>query len=328
MPDPEVITAMRRHKAALLRQERVQMTQMARRWMGVENRLKEQMDDLAQEMASIKRRGGFISKEMLINQQRYRLLMAQLQGELVQYTNYAERTIADRQRQLAIMGADNAVQAIQLQGVTADFNRLPIEAIENIAGSMSGGSPLRSLLTRSWPLSADALTQELINGIALGYNPRKVARLMAQGATKSLDRMMVIARTEQLRSYRTANLDSYRASGVVNSYQRLATHDSRVCAACLMDEGHIYELEENMPEHPQGRCTCIPVIEGLKPPAWQHGRDWFMEQPEPVQVSILGKGTFDAWQHGAFDLRDLVTVKRNQTWGDSLQVTPLKELVG
>src|SRR5690606_14899995 len=119
---------------------------------------------------------------------------------------------------LARLGVAHAENAITVQGVTAGFNRLPVEAVELMAGLAGNGSPLRQLLAQSWPLAADGLTNELVTGMALGYNPRKVARLMAQGATGSLDRMMVIARTEQLRVYRTANVSSYRASGVVTSY--------------------------------------------------------------------------------------------------------------
>ena len=163
--------------------------------------------------------------------------------------------------------------------------------------------------------------------MALGYNPRKTARLMAQAATGSLNRMMVIARTEQLRVYRQASLESYRASGVVTGYKRLATHDNRVCPACLMAEGTRYDLDETMPEHPQGRCALVPVVAGVPNVTWVGGADWFEAQSPTMQRDILGKGRYYAWQNGDFDLEQLVTVKRNPVWGDSLQVTPLRELV-
>ena len=54
--------------------------------------------------------------------------------------------------------------------------------------------------------------------------------------------------------------------------------------------------------------------------------DWFMEQDSAVQESILGKGHYEAWRLGKFDLPDLVSVRPNVTWGDSLAVTPLREL--
>lgn len=327
MPDSEVIVLMRQFKRDLLAGERTQMTEMAQRWLGVERRLQSQMDALAYEMDAIKRSGGTVSQDLLMTQVRYRELLVQLTDELRGYTDYAERTITDRQRQLAGLGIQHGEQAITTQGIRAGFNRLPVEAVENAVGLAGNGSPLRTLLVQSWPLSAQGMTQELINGVALGWNPRKTARAMAAGATRSLDRMMTIARTEQLRTYRHSSLESYRASGVVNGYRRLATHDSRVCAACLMDEGHFYELNEQMPEHPQGRCTMIPVVQGTPALRWQQGADWFNEQPPDTQQSILGKGRYEAWQRGQFGLDELVKVVANTTWGDSLGVTPLRELV-
>lgn len=328
MPDSEVVRVMRQFKRDLLRLERAQLRDMAQRWLTVERRLQAQIDALALEMADRRRDGRTITAEMLLNERRYRELLVQLTQELERYSDYAERTITDRQRQLARLGIDHAENALTVQGVSAGFNRLPVESVEAMAGLAGNGAPLRQLLAQSWPLAADGLTNELVTGVALGYNPRKVARLMAQGATGSLDRMMVIARTEQLRVYRFANRESYRTSGVVTGYKRLATHDSRVCAACLMDEGTLYEVGEEMPEHPQGRCTMVPVVEGMRQPTWTAGADWFVQQSPARQQAILGQGRYSAWQAGDFDLDAVVTVKPNLTWGASLQVTPLRELVG
>lgn len=327
MPESEVIRVMRSFKKDLLAGERAQTQAMASAWLKVERRLSSQMDALAYEMDAIKRDGGTVTQEMLMTNVRYRELLVQLTDELEGYTGYAERTIEDRQRQLARLGIGHAESAVRAQSVTAGFNRLPVEAVQHLVGLSGDGTPLANLLTASWPLSAHGMTQELINGVALGYNPRKTAKLMAQGAQGSLQRMTVIARTEQLRVYRTANLESYKASGVVTSYQRLATHDRRVCAACLMDEGTVYQLDEEMPEHPQGRCTLVPVVEGVPRAKWQQGQEWFEQQDQATQMDILGKGRYYAWQNGDYELGELVTVKANAVWGDSLQVTPLKELV-
>lgn len=327
MPDSAVITQMRSFKRDLLAGEQAQMREMATRWLGVERRLSSQMDALALEMANIARDGGRVSQELLMMQVRYRELLIQLQDELEQYSDYAEVQITAQQRRLARLGVAHGQQAIQAQGIKAGFNRLPVEAVQHMVGLAGNGSPLSALLAQSWPLSAHGLTQELINGVALGLNPRQVARNMARGSEASLNRMMVIARTEQLRVYRETNRQSYIASGVVTSYRRLATHDDGVCAACLMDESTEYELNEEMPEHPQGRCALVPMVAGVKQPTWKAGADWFVEQPDATQRAILGKGRFEAWQRGAFGLDELVSVKINAIWGDSLAVMPLRELV-
>lgn len=326
MPDSEVVSIMRQHKADLLANERVQMREMAQRWLGVERRLLGQMDALAYEMVQIKRDGGTVTSDLLFADQRYRELLVQVQEEVRTYSDFAEVQITEQQRRLARLGVAHGQQAISAQ-VATSFTRLPVAAVQHMVGMTGAGTPLRVLLERSWPASAEGMTRELVNGVALGYNPRKTARMMAQGMTDGLDRMLTIARTEQLRTYRQASLDSYRASNVVTGYRRLATHDARTCAACLMAEGTLYGLNEFMPTHPNCRCTTIPVVRGASPLIWRQGPEWFEAQSPATQRDILGKGHYYRWQNGDFNLRDLVTVKPNATWGDSLQVTPLKELV-
>lgn len=327
MPDSEVIRVMRGFKRDLLAGERAQMQEMARRWLDVERRLQAQMDALALEMDAIQRNGGFVSRELLLNQVRYRELVMQLTDELEGYTEFAEVQITAQQRRLTRLGVAHGERAITAQGIRTGFNRLPIEAVQNLVGLVGDGSPLRALLVQSWPLSANRLTQELINGVALGYNPRKTARLMAQGARGSLERMMVIARTEAMRVYRTASLESYRASGVVTSYVRLSARDNRVCAGCLAADSEEYDLATDFQSHPQCRCTLIPKIAGI-PLRFQSGAAWFEEQPAATQLEILGRGRYKLWATGEVtNFKDFFTVRPNTTWGDSLQVTPLRKLV-
>lgn len=329
MPDSAVILQMRSFKAALLREESQQMRQMANAWLTTERALDGNMAALAERMANVKRDGGTITQGMLFQESRYRILLSQLTDELGKYTRYADRTITDRQAQLARLGIDHAARAIEAQGVAAGFARLPVEAVQNMVGLAGNGSPLRTLLTASWPDAAEGLTQQLIRGVALGYNPRKVARMMAQGSTRSLDRMMTISRTEGLRTYRQSSLENYRANrSIVRGHKRIAAFDSRVCPSCLMDSGTFYELDEDFPTHPNCRCSSIPVLFDFPDPIMQSGPDWFREQPEKTQQSILGKERYGAWQAGKFGLEQLVSVRPNATWGDTLRVPTMGELVG
>jgi SPP1 gp7 family putative phage head morphogenesis protein len=326
MPTSEVVSLMRQFKLDIAQAGSAQQAQMARRWLAVERRLMGQIDALALRMTAVHEAGGTVSVNMLMNEVRYQELLIQLHEEQAKYTVYAENTITNGQETLAAAGVHHAQQAIAAQ-VTTSFNKLPVSAVEHMAGLTGAGTPLNTLLVQSWPLSAQGLTQALVDGVALGYNPRKVARQMAEGMTGSLNRMMTIARTEQLRTYRQASYASYQESGVVIGYRRLATHDRRSCISCIVDEGHFYPLDEEMPMHPNDRCVPIPVVRNASPIEWQHGEDWFMDQPSETQESILGKGHYEAWRTGKFELGEAVTVKPNAVWGDSLAVTPLRELL-
>lgn len=330
MPDPAVIIAARQFKADLLARETRQMHTMARRWLQLERALQGQIESLAEEIARIRADGGTVTRETLFAMDRYHRLLAQLQVELARYSNYAADLIETEQRRYAALGIDHAATTIELAGprtIGTAFDRLPVDAVEYAVGMVADGTPLQTYLRATWGDAAVGMTDELLRATALGQNPRQTARRMQDGTTRSLNRMLNTARTEQLRVYRLANREQMRQSGVVTGYKRIATHDSRVCAACLMDEGHEYDLDETMPEHNQGRCSLVPVVEGMPELTWTQGADWFTRQPAKTQESILGPGRYAAWQAGQFDLDSLISVRRNATWGDSLQVTPLAALI-
>lgn len=329
MPDPLVIQVMKQFKLDLLAREQVQMQDMAKQWLGLEDALESQMQAMASELAEEKAAGKAISQAKLWKMERYQSLQTQLQQELTSYTQYAEALITENQAQYGALGIQNATTATQVSmpGLGVYFDVLPISAIENMVGLAGDGSPLSALLKATWGDSAMGLTNELIRSTALGINPRETARRMRQGATQGLNRMLNIARTEQLRVYREASRQQYEYSGVVKGFKRLATHDDRVCPACLMAEGETYSVKQQLREHPSGRCTMVPIVKGMPETQWELGQDWFKSQNEATQISILGQKRYDAWQDGQFNLGQLVTVKKDSTWGDSVQVTSLKDLI-
>ena len=323
---PLVIEQMTEFKRALLARETQQMRAMAQRWVSVERSLADKIDALTVELAAQRESGDLVKLWEVRRLERYQTLMAQTREELTLYTDYAAPLISRNQIVYGQLGAEHANAAIRAVGVRTAFDVLPVEAIQAMAATTADGGLVMDLLRATWGPAADAMTDAMIEGVALGKNPRDVARMMREGLSLGLNRTLTIARTEQLRVYREANRDSYIASDVVEGYRRLSAHDGRVCAGCLLDEGTFYRNDEVMPEHPNGRCTMVPVVAGFPPVEWKKGADWFREQTPAMQQKILGKGRFAAWQDGQFDLDQLVVVKPNAIWGDSIGPTALKEL--
>jgi SPP1 gp7 family putative phage head morphogenesis protein len=339
--DPAVVIAMQGFKQGLVARDAAQMQEMARRWLGVERALEGQIAALAQEMASEREAGRAASRAALYRMERYQRLLGQAREEIARYADWAAEFVTDGQAELARMGVEQAGQAIQLSywpqsSVGVYFDRLPVEAVEAMAGIAGNGRPVGELLRLRMVRDAsgqvlpgvwDGLTQSLIDGTALGWNPRKTARKMADDLAQGLQKALVIARTEQLRVYRMASLEQYRASGVVTGQKRLAAHDSRTCAACIADDGALYPLDAVISDHPNGRCTSVPVVKGMPEVSWLSGLDWFSQQDPQTQAEILGPGRFEAWEAGAFAFGDLVTRQSDATWGDSIVPTPLGALL-
>jgi SPP1 gp7 family putative phage head morphogenesis protein len=325
MPESEVVRLMRSFKLDIARAGSAQQAEMVRRWLAVERRLMGQMEALAYRMDAVRREGGTVTLNMLLNDVRYRELLAQLQQEQAKYTVYAERTISDGQQAMASAGVRQSQQAIAAQ-VSTSFNRLPVSAVEHMVGLTGAGTPLNSLLVQSWPLSAQGLTQALVDGVALGWGPRKTAKMMAEGMTGSLNRMLTISRTEILRVYNESSRQQYIASGIVTSYTRIAAHDTRTCLHCIVLEGTVYPTNELMPSHPNCRCALIPIVRGAPKPEWLKGEDWFMAQPSATQESIMGRGRYELWRTGQIGLHDSTQIVPNPVWGDTLRTVPLSEM--
>ena len=324
-----IVDVVNQHRAALLAQEQAAMQEMARRWLQVEQALDNAIQLTALELIN----NGTMTPSQIMRSRRWFSLMEQTRDELRRYEAYIEPRIISGQRNAitqAVQHSEAAVQAAASEAqIVVPFNRLPVTAVENMVGLADDGSPLRAILQDASRAGADAMGEQLVRGIALGVNPREVARrAMRLGLGTSYTRMVALARTEQLRVYRLASLDSYRNSRVVVAYKRLSARDRRTCIACLFADGQQYPVEHGFDEHVQGRCTMIPVLANVPAVQFQDGKAWFRTQPEAVQRAMLGPGRFELWQRGEASLDDMVSRDWSDTWGASLRVTNVARLRG
>jgi hypothetical protein len=335
MPDPAVVVAMREFKAGLLAREDAQMREMAGQWLQVERHLAELIELTATDFNNRLQQGESITASALYRMDRYKRLRSQARDEFAQYAQWADGSLTTYQQGSVRLGLDHSQQAIQLSywpdSVGVYFDRLPVEAVQNLVGIAGNGRPLGELLRNRMITQDQDVWQRLVNnlvrGTALGRNPRDVARDIRNDLAGGLNKALVIARTEGLRPYREVSRSQYEKSGVVIGQKRLTAHDDRVCAACLADDGVLYDLREVISDHPQGRCTSVPVVRGMPETTWLAGEEWFMQQSEEVQERILGKGKLDAWKDGLFKFADLVRRTDHATWGKGLTPRSLADLL-
>jgi hypothetical protein len=327
MPDSDVVATIRQFRQGLLDREAVQMREMAGRWLMLERTLQAEIDGLARDFAAEKAAGWSVSQAKLYRMDRYQSLLGQLREQTERYGDYAVGQITARQLELAGLGIDHAAQAIRAVSVSAAFDVLPVSAIQAMAGLAGDGSPLRSLLAASYPDAVEGLTTALVRGTALGWHPTRVARAMVQGSEMGLQRALLVSRTESLRVYRAASDAQFTESGVIRFKARLAAKSQRTCLACLAQDGKIMPVSEPFFDHPAGRCVCIPLPDGVLPKGYQTGRQWFERQSADAQRAMMGGKRYEAWRDGAFDFDDLAKVTTDPTWGKSLGVRPMKELV-
>ena len=329
--DPLVVRVLRAYRTTIDDLETVLMDDMGRRWLQIERVLRSDMSALAEEMARRTAAGETITEQMIFRSQKYKTLNNHMAVEIQKYNkDYAVGAISDAQVRNATLGinaSQDAITAMYPSPLSASFDRINVGAVEAAVGFAGDGSPLIKLLKEDYGDAASGVIDALTNGLGRGLGPTQIANDMANGMGMGLDRAMLIARTEAARSYRAASVQQYRDSGVVDGFMRLVKK-ATACAGCLMLDGERFELAEDLEDHPRGKCQAIPVVEGIAAPDWDKGPEWFLDQNEAKQISILGPTKYKLWKDGKIKLSDMARKTRSAVWGDSPRPATLKELVG
>jgi len=329
-PDPKIIRMLREYRASLIAREDEQVKRLAAQWIDIENSLLDEMQLLALQIIEAKESGKAITEQLIMRMDRYQRLNAQMKSRILEFTKEtAAPDIESEQREYGGAAIDIANDVIRSQFRLAPaFDTLPLEHVETYVGLLGNGAPLNTLLKEAYPDSLDGVIKALLEGTAKGLNPGQIATNAAKGLGMGLERITLIARTEQLRVNRLVSADQYRRSGLQGVMKRVATKDDRVCMACLVSDGEIIPLDQELDDHPRGRCCAIFQIKGVKEIEWQKGPDWFNKQSDDMQKSMMGEDKWEAWKAGKFKLSDLRQNSYSDIWGQSPRVPSLKELLG
>lgn len=197
------------------------------------------------------------------------------------------------------------------------------------------------ITARHYALAADAtaaMKRSLVLGTAAGDNPRDVAEQIIARARTGFDggiaRAQVIARTEMIDAHRAAAKASQDANAdLLTGWRWWAQLGPRTCPSCVAQHGRLHDLDEPGPlDHHQGRCARLPVTktwrdlgfpldEPTRPPV-KLGSEWFADQPEAVQRSILGDKRFDAWKAGDYPVTTWSQKRSARGWRDAYHARP------
>ena len=187
-----------------------------------------------------------------------------------------------------------------------------------------------SIVALSAPIAPDveaAIKSVLIKGVAMGEHPRDAAREMLARVGDRFEggrrRAETIARTSMLTAHRDAALASRIANAdVVTGWMWLSALQSRTCISCIAMHGSIHAADEPGPnDHPNGRCTSVPITSLFEPP--RTGPEWLAEQPEKAQRAILGPRRYEAWKAGKYPPEQWAVRRTNKGWRDSYGVGPV-----
>lgn len=273
---------------------------------------------------------------------RYQSLQQQIDLEIQKVTGPVLRQVQTNQAFAAGLAQQTAFQTthalldsespdrVSTTGVMSDWTRLPKDALDDLIGYMSNGKPLMNMLQNISSATAEHATRILTEGLAIGKNPRVVAREMRQSTGMAANRALTISRTEMLRSYRESTRRAFTANafetgGTIKGWVWHCALDSRCCCACVSMHGQVFNVEEKLNGHPNCRCTMVPKTASWEElgftnipdtnPVIEEGSEWFNKQPESVQKAILGPGKLNLYRGNRITLADTVIIKVNPVWG-------------
>jgi hypothetical protein len=232
----------------------------------------------------------------------------------------------------------------QLQGITStvsvEFNRVDPHAIDAIVRRTT--QDITSELATLSPDAEEAMRRRLIEGIALGDNPRAAAARMLRDVegqfNGGLARALNVARTEMLDAHRNAGRAADLANPkLVTGWTWGAVLDTRTCPSCWSKHGEHHPADEPGPyDHQSGRCARIPDTESwsslgfdIPEPAslLPDAESTFYALPESKQLQIMGPARLEALTSGKAQWGELSVRRTSAGWRDSHAVRPVRDLL-
>ncbi|HZT60998.1 MAG TPA: phage minor head protein [Pyrinomonadaceae bacterium] len=342
---PDIFDLAERFKRRLIARERRSASEMVRVYARAWDTIREQLGQLTRQMDEARSKGEQVSPSWLFRRDRLEALLVQVEEQINKFGQYADKKITGEQAEAIAAARADAGQLMSASlgetpaGVEISFTQLPVGAVENMAGFLSDGTPLRRLLDQLGPTTSRAVRDALIQGVTLGHGPRKIARAVKEEMGGSLTRALKISRTEVIRAYRETSYQTYQKNAdVLGGWVWLCTMSARSCPACIAMNGTVHTLDERLDDHVNGACTMVPQtksweelgfhgIEDTRPQI-ESGEDWFARQDEETQRRVLGDAGLAAYKDGAVKLKDFVGVRHSAQWGSMRYAKSLREVLG
>jgi len=276
--------------------------------------------------------------------EQYHLLRAQIAAELKEIKDTVEGiTLTEIEQSWAAAERDiDLLFRTQLfperVGAELRFNKLPDDAFKHYWGAAQS-TVLSNRLANIYAASVDDVITTIGNGLLFGFGPRQIERNVRRTIGRHISNTIVVVRTEILRAYRTAAVDTYRQNGdVIMAWRWRSARNERTCAMCWALDGQVFTLDDELTDHPNGRCYPVPVARPwaalgfrgeIHETLEEHptGKEAFDDLPPEKQEMILGRSKFKAYQAGDIaDIRDLVGLRYNKDWGWQHYEKSLKEM--
>ena len=370
---PTIYDAVGEFQERLLRNERRAAAQMVRVYADSWKRIRKKLERLQTEYERAQSQGQDVGLGWLYQQQRLSSMQALVAKELAHFAKYAEGSVSAQQARV-IAESLQFSRDMTILSLGAEYDgqgRFAVKtlhkgAIEALIGATQQGSALDRLFRQIREDGAKAAEDALVQGIVLGYNPRKIAPLIRDALGVQLNRALTISRTEVMRAQRIATAESYKANAdVIKGWRWQAALTGNTCPVCLSLHGSEHPITETMSSHPACRCTSTAIVKSWEELGAEYGVDfsgvekagpsfadvakkygitpeqqrtyanrklsgeaYFRSLSAEEQRAILGPSKWLAWKDGKFAFDALSRKTYSAVWGEGVRQASLVELLG
>jgi len=341
---PPIIEAANKFKAGLLARERQSATRLVRAYGRIYQGLQRQTQALLDQMLVMERP----TRGQLRRMARLKALQRQIVAEMEHYGTIVENevTLGAQEAIAQALSDSEKLTRLALPGIPtldaqimAQWNRLHADAIEQVMAFLGDGSPLQARWAKQVGEEiAKEVAEAMIQGVALGWNPKRIAGAVRKQFGQGLNWALRNTRTVQIWAYREASRMSYLANAhIVRSWTWVSALDNRTCLACIAQHGTVHPLTEPLNDHYNGRCVAVPntvtyrdlcLDVDAEPVTVGSGEDWFRAQPELVQRQMMGPSKWAAWKAGAFRFDDLIATSHDPVYGEMVGEASLAGMLG
>ena len=370
---PTIYDIIQDFQQRLLRDERRAAAQMVRVYAESWKRIRAKLERLQTEYERAQSQGQDVGMSWLYQNQRLSDMQQLVARELARFSSYASGSVSAQQarviseslrfnRDMTVLSLGEEYDAQSRFAVRS----LNTDAITALVGATQAGSALDTLFRGIRAEGAQAAEDALVQGIVLGYNPRKIAPMIRDALGVQLNRALTISRTETMRAQRVAASESYKANAdVMKGWRWQAALTGNTCPVCISMHGSIHPVEEEMESHPNCRCSMVPVTKSWEDlgaelgfdfsgvekagPSFEEiakkynisaerqktyaqrkmtGEAYFRGLKAEEQRKILGPAKWLAWKEGKFAFDALSRKTYSPVWGAGRGAKSLKELLG
>jgi len=370
---PTIYDAIGEFQERLLRNERRAAAQMVRVYADSWKRIKARLAVLQKEYERAQSQGQDVGLGWLYQQQRLSSMQALVAKELAHFAKYAEGSVSAQQarviseslrfnRDMTVLSLGEEYDAQSRFAVRS----LNTDAITALVGATQAGSALDTLFRGIRAEGAQAAEDALVQGIVLGYNPRKIAPMIRDALGVQLNRALTISRTEVMRAQRIATAESYKANAdVIKGWRWQAALTGNTCPVCLSLHGSEHPITEVQKGHINCRCTSVAITKSWEELGAEYGVDfsgvekagpsfadvakkygitpeqqrtyanrklsgeaYFRSLSAEEQRAILGPSKWLAWKDGKFGFDALSRKTYSAVWGEGVRQASLVELLG